>query len=251
MRFDFETDLKKMQIDEVAEKYKDAPFLTYKIFKDNFRDIYKVWDKNIETILILMYIKFVRRNSPTGLGLLDPSSKYGNIYYDYVQKHCGGYINSPHRFQLMDLSILQDSYNRDQTSGLNEVLFNNYATKNFKYKYFDSFGTGNNYAKFNKNLDLMQETLNLLIQQNIRNKHYTKKYYIVFHSNLDLAGLKEIFGLEFMDLLSQCVLIVNVQNTKQINLDVNDITLTENNLTKFLITYRDMFNIVYSNYEVA
>jgi hypothetical protein len=237
MKSNIAEDLKEYPIDTLLEKYKYEPFLTFEIFTELFKNKYNIWDKNIENVLKILFVKYIKRSSNTGLGLLDNSRKYGNIYFDFIQYECRGYLNSPDTFHKMQLDIIQSKYNEDQTAGLRDLLFDNYATKYLKQKYFDSFGSGNNYAKYNKNIDVMIETLNLLIQNNELNNKRFSKYYINFHTNLDKAGLLDIFGNEFINILKKYVMFVDVNNTKEYQEVLNDKSNTIVSLANYLSDY--------------
>jgi hypothetical protein len=83
----------------------------------------------------------------------------------------------------------------------------------------------------------MIETLNLLIQNNELNNKRFSKYYINFHTNLDKAGLIDIFGNEFINILKKYVMFVDVNNTKEYQEVLNDKSNTIVSLANYLSDY--------------
>lgn len=239
-------------IDLVKKEFEAYEFLTFDKFCKNFKEIYNIWDNNTEVILMYLFVKFIKRNSSKGLGILDPNSKYNNIYFDYVFNKCNNFINSPYGVQKVGIDLIKESWNEDEEIGLKNLLFTSPYSKYKRLKYFDKFGDGYEYAKYNKNINVIKQTLELLLEDNFRKTNFYDRYFINFNSCLDVSKLQDLYGIEFYADLLKCVTIINVENIKELKI-TKEILQEEKNkpydLEKYLVTFSKIYNLYELTYE--
>lgn len=76
-------------IDLLAEKYKKQyQFLDFQTICKLWKNKHNTFNKEIEKMLYILYVKFIKRNSASGLGILDKNSKYSNIYFNFIFNDC-------------------------------------------------------------------------------------------------------------------------------------------------------------------
>ena len=127
-----------------------------------------------------------------------------------------GYCNSPVGIQQIDFKILSQNFDSESYSSFDNYLFYNYATKNMKFKYFNSLGREPiMYQSYGNKLDLVSYTIDKLAENfegHKFNKLKTNVYKLNFSTNLDDTGLVNRFGLERTETIKSMCLVINTEN---------------------------------------
>jgi hypothetical protein len=217
--------VKEFQLIEIDDKIdiwldynKEREYLTFDNFKNVFYTNYQIKKTNqIDAILSTLYVCFCLKMSKRGVGIQDLQNKYNNIYFDFLQSlELKGYCNSPVGIQQIDFKILSQNFDSESYSSFDNYLFYNYATKNMKFKYFNSLGREPiMYQSYGNKLDLVSYTIDKLAENfegHKFNKLKTNVYKLNFSTNLDDTGLVSRFGLERTETIKSMCLVINTEN---------------------------------------
>jgi hypothetical protein len=209
--------------DEIDNIFKDEmqkySYLSFNEFKSLFYTNYQIKENNSTTaILSVLFYAFCLNLSKRGVGIIDKTEKYNNIYFDFIQNRClNGFINSPQVMHKLDYSILSNSFEIEEYIGLNESLFNNYLIKDKKFKYWGSLGREPKLFKsYGNEIDIVKYSIELINQKFNPNANNYTLYKLNFSTNLDFDGMVERFGKDVTDSIYNITKIIDLENYNQL-----------------------------------
>jgi len=226
-------DLDLIEVDDKIDSWldynKEREYLTFKEFESIFYKTTNTKQTNSTTaVLSVLFYCFCLKMSKKGIGIQDFKNKYNNIYFEFLKSmELKGYCNSPTGIHQIDFKILAENFESENYSSFENYLFYNYATKNMKFKFFNSLGREPLiYQSYGNKVDLVSYTIDKLaekFEQHKNNMKQTNVYKLNFNTNLDDSGLVSRFGLERTEIIKSMCLVVNPE-AFSFNINVNDIT---------------------------